>query len=317
MISTTVWPRSWNSRSFCSTTVKPRWMSGAVGSIPSLTRSGRPCGELALELARRAGSRPRSGPATRPSSRAASGVGSSESIRANARLSPPLGTAARCRPGRRGSGRVAVTAAMAGCRRGSTTIDRMSDDARHHHAGRRPARAPIPFAPSAPALAARPASGRRAKPRVRKLRLLLDPGRPRRAGAHLDRVRDDDGGRLRPARSSRTASSTSTRPNSYLYDDHWRPIGIFAPPNHVVIDTYEQISPAMQRRDHRGRGQALLDRPGRRHPRHRAARSSPTSPAAPPRAPRRSPSSSSRTRSPSRTTGRSSRSCARRRSPTT
>ena len=25
--------------------------------------------------------------------------------------------------------------------------------------------------------------------------------------------------------------------NSYLYDDHWRPIGIFAPANHVVIDT--------------------------------------------------------------------------------
>ena len=30
--------------------------------------------------------------------------------------------------------------------------------------------------------------------------------------------------------------------NSYLYDDHWRPIGIFAPPGHVVIDTYDQIS---------------------------------------------------------------------------
>src|SRR5256885_1782182 len=29
---TTRWPRSWNSRSFCSTTVWPRWMSGAVGS---------------------------------------------------------------------------------------------------------------------------------------------------------------------------------------------------------------------------------------------------------------------------------------------
>ena len=26
-----MWPRSWNSRSFCSTTVWPRWMSGAVG----------------------------------------------------------------------------------------------------------------------------------------------------------------------------------------------------------------------------------------------------------------------------------------------
>src|SRR5581483_7866356 len=34
--------------------------------------------------------------------------------------------------------------------------------------------------------------------------------------------------------------------NSYLYDDHWRPIGIFAPPNHVVIDTYDQIAPNMR-----------------------------------------------------------------------
>jgi penicillin-binding protein 1A len=34
--------------------------------------------------------------------------------------------------------------------------------------------------------------------------------------------------------------------NSYLYDDHWRPIGIFAPPDHVVIDNYDQISPAMR-----------------------------------------------------------------------
>jgi penicillin-binding protein 1A len=33
--------------------------------------------------------------------------------------------------------------------------------------------------------------------------------------------------------------------DSYLYDDHWRPIGIFAPPNHEVIDGWKQISPAM------------------------------------------------------------------------
>src|SRR5918996_6297 len=42
MISTTVWPRSWNSRSLRRTTVWPRWMSGVVGSTPSFTRSGRP-----------------------------------------------------------------------------------------------------------------------------------------------------------------------------------------------------------------------------------------------------------------------------------
>ena len=34
--------------------------------------------------------------------------------------------------------------------------------------------------------------------------------------------------------------------NSFLYDDHWRPIGLFAPPNNVVIDHYGDISPAMQ-----------------------------------------------------------------------
>ncbi len=35
--------------------------------------------------------------------------------------------------------------------------------------------------------------------------------------------------------------------DSFLYDDHWRPIGLFAPPNHYVIDTWKEISPAMVR----------------------------------------------------------------------
>ncbi|MBV8429845.1 MAG: transglycosylase domain-containing protein [Solirubrobacterales bacterium] len=34
------------------------------------------------------------------------------------------------------------------------------------------------------------------------------------------------------------------RLNSYLYDDHWQPIGIFAATNPEVIDTWKQISPA-------------------------------------------------------------------------
>src|SRR5918992_3074673 len=42
MISTTWWPRSWNSRSLRRTTVWPRWMSGVVGSTPNFTRSGLP-----------------------------------------------------------------------------------------------------------------------------------------------------------------------------------------------------------------------------------------------------------------------------------
>ena len=57
--------------------------------------------------------------------------------------------------------------------------------------------------------------------------------------------------------------------NSYLYDDRWRPIGIFAPPNNAVIDSFPQVSPFMRRRDRRGRGQAVLDGPRGRHPRDR------------------------------------------------
>jgi hypothetical protein len=38
----TRWPRSCKSRSLLRTTVWPRWMSGAVGSSPSLILSGTP-----------------------------------------------------------------------------------------------------------------------------------------------------------------------------------------------------------------------------------------------------------------------------------
>jgi len=34
--------------------------------------------------------------------------------------------------------------------------------------------------------------------------------------------------------------------NSFLYDDHWRAIGLLAPPNNVVIDQFKDISPNMQ-----------------------------------------------------------------------
>src|SRR5688572_27279974 len=40
MMKTTLWPRSWNWRSFERRTVWPRWMSGLDGSNPALTRSG-------------------------------------------------------------------------------------------------------------------------------------------------------------------------------------------------------------------------------------------------------------------------------------
>ena len=50
MISTAMWPRSWNRRSRRSTTAKPRWMSEAVGSMPSLTRSGAPRSSFVAQL---------------------------------------------------------------------------------------------------------------------------------------------------------------------------------------------------------------------------------------------------------------------------
>ena len=50
MIRTAVCPSSWNWRSLRSTTAKPRWMSDAVGSMPSLTRSERPVPSLRAEV---------------------------------------------------------------------------------------------------------------------------------------------------------------------------------------------------------------------------------------------------------------------------
>jgi len=40
---------------------------------------------------------------------------------------------------------------------------------------------------------------------------------------------------------------SSASANSYIYDDHWHLIGQFAPPNHEVIDGFQQISPWMRR----------------------------------------------------------------------
>src|ERR1700682_2273781 len=42
MMRTAVWPAPWNIRSTSRTTRCPTWMSGAVGSMPSLTRSFSP-----------------------------------------------------------------------------------------------------------------------------------------------------------------------------------------------------------------------------------------------------------------------------------
>ena len=115
-----------------------------------------------------------------------------------------------------------------------TQSDRMSDDDRHPQRGRRAA-----GRRSRSKAARRPAGGRSG----------ADGRGPHQAAAcascgcslillglgalalDLDRVRDDDGGRLRSAADREPAGSTGSAVNSYLYDDHWRPIGIFAPPN--------------------------------------------------------------------------------------
>ncbi|HLH66088.1 MAG TPA: transglycosylase domain-containing protein [Solirubrobacteraceae bacterium] len=88
--------------------------------------------------------------------------------------------------------------------------------------------------------------GRRRRPRLRKLRLILVL-----AGFMILAVISTLFGMLMavaadlPQIENRAEYSLSSR-NSYLYDDHWRPIGIFAPPNHEVIDTYAQLGPMMR-----------------------------------------------------------------------
>ncbi|MHB1837733.1 MAG: hypothetical protein ACYCXW_22545, partial [Solirubrobacteraceae bacterium] len=104
---------------------------------------------------------------------------------------------------------------------------------------------PIPFAPPRRRYR-RDRSGRRRRPRVRKLRLLallLGLGVLALVSAvfgMLMSVASD-----LPQIENRAEYSLANH-NSYLYDDHWRPIGIFAPPNHEVVDTYQQLGPVMR-----------------------------------------------------------------------
>ena len=89
--------------------------------------------------------------------------------------------------------------------------------------------------------------GPRTKPRVRKLRLLLiliglgALGAVSTVFGMMMAVASD-----LPQIENRQVYSTASA-NSYLYDDHWHLIGQFAPPNHEVIDTFDQISPWMRR----------------------------------------------------------------------
>src|SRR4029077_14138852 len=103
MIKTTRCPACWNSRSLRRTTAWPRWMSGAVGSIPSFTRNCRPSSRACASLLASAPSG-RLSTALRASQAASRGgpcaaASVAFGMEANARLSPSRGShrAARCR----------------------------------------------------------------------------------------------------------------------------------------------------------------------------------------------------------------------------
>jgi penicillin-binding protein 1A len=122
---------------------------------------------------------------------------------------------------------------------------RMSDDEHISTQGDEPG-APIPFAP--PKRRFRRAPGdpdRPPKPKLRKLRLLLiliGLG----ALAFVSTVFGmmmavaSDLPQLENKQQYKQAA------NSFLYDNRWRPIGIFAPPNNVVIDGDNEIAQSMK-----------------------------------------------------------------------
>ena len=108
-----------------------------------------------------------------------------------------------------------------------------------------PSSAPIPFHPPPRRRWRRGRDGRPPKPRLRKVRLfsiliglavlaLISTlfGMMMAVASDLPQLENKQQFRLAA--------------NSYLYDDHWRPIGLFAPPNHVVIDTSAQIAQSMK-----------------------------------------------------------------------
>jgi penicillin-binding protein 1A len=88
--------------------------------------------------------------------------------------------------------------------------------------------------------------GRPSKPRVRKLRLLAIL-----TGLATLALISTVFGMMMAVASDvpqlENRQQYKQEANSFLYDDHWRPIGLFAPPNNVVIDNFQEISPYMRR----------------------------------------------------------------------
>ncbi len=120
----------------------------------------------------------------------------------------------------------------------------MSDDDDNTSEPRDP-RAPIPFAPPKRRFRRRK-DGRRRRPKVRKLRLfwiLLGLG----ALAIVSTIF----GMMMAVASDlpqieNRAEYQKLGTNSYLYDDHWRKIGLLAPPNSEVIDNFNRLGPMMR-----------------------------------------------------------------------
>jgi penicillin-binding protein 1A len=83
------------------------------------------------------------------------------------------------------------------------------------------------------------------KPRVKKLRLLLIL-----FGLGILAVISTVFGMMMAVASDlpqiENNRQYATAVNSYLYDDHWNLIGLFAPPHHEVIDKFQQISRPMR-----------------------------------------------------------------------
>ncbi len=123
------------------------------------------------------------------------------------------------------------------------SIDRMSDDVHIPTQGEELG-APIPFAP--PRRRGRvPEDGETAKPRLRKLRLLLILT----GLATLASISTVFGMMMAVASDLPQLENKAQYrhpANSFLFDDHWRPIGLLAPPNNVVIDQSREISRSMQ-----------------------------------------------------------------------
>ncbi len=125
-----------------------------------------------------------------------------------------------------------------------SSIDRMADDDQNPTQGEQLI-APIQFAPRSRRWPRLGGGGERPpKPRVRKLRLmliLLGLGALASSSTVFGMMTAvaSDLPQLENKAQYRKAA------NSILYDDHWRPIGVFAPPNHVVIDQQNEIAQTM------------------------------------------------------------------------